>query len=273
MPISLLRFWYKLIKKSPASMPMVDYWKRQESVQAKVTETEDGQTIMIMEGEKHPFPGFPRGHLLFGKLSKLKHEIKNQIFNESWWNLEKGAREEDVVKDIKYKLHTSIAELSDGMKYERVPYSSMSTSVRELHRAWTRVSPETAHIRDYFCMVLQEDDGYRFRMMDVAEYFNPNKFWKQVYRFITRKSYRDSILLDMNIALGILEHCEVVDDMKERARLLRRILMVMLNDKNIGDKFEKMCREINWKKVFMTDADRYFMRGKYYKADYRLFEY
>jgi len=49
-------------------MEMVKYWKTQSSVQAKVTE-KDGVTIMIMEGEKYDFPGFPRGHLLFGKLS------------------------------------------------------------------------------------------------------------------------------------------------------------------------------------------------------------
>ena len=254
-------------------MPMVDYWKHKEAVLAKVTKTEDGRTVMIMEGEKYAFPGFPRGHLLFGKLSKLKHEIKNQIFNESWWKLEEGVDEKVILADIKQKLFGSIAELSESMKYERVPASSMSLPVREIHRAWTKVSPETAVVRDYFCMILQEDDGYRFRMMDVAEYFNPNKLWKRAYRFITRKNYLDSIILDFSIALGILEHCEVVGDMKERARLLKRILLLMLKDPKIAEKFDRLCRELNWKKLFMTEADRYHMRGKYYKADYRLFEY
>ncbi len=87
---NLIRWYFRLIKKSPNDFEMVHYWKTKSGVQAKVTKAKDGSTHMIMEGEKYAFPTFPRGHILFGHLSKIKHEIKNQIFNESWKQLEEG---------------------------------------------------------------------------------------------------------------------------------------------------------------------------------------
>ena len=71
-------------------MPMIQYWKYQEKQEAKVTRNKDGALIMKITGEKEDFPGFPRGYLLFGKLSKLKHEVKNQIFNYAWQKLEEN---------------------------------------------------------------------------------------------------------------------------------------------------------------------------------------
>jgi len=79
-------------------MPMVKYWKHKDKCSAKITTAEDGSIIMKMEGEDYPFPTFPRGHLLFGYLSKLKHEIKNQIFNNAWGLLEKGISETTIYK-------------------------------------------------------------------------------------------------------------------------------------------------------------------------------
>jgi hypothetical protein len=77
------RLYYKLIGKSPLDFEQVQYWKTKESIQAKVTHAKDGSQIMWLEGEKYPFPTYPRGYMLFGSLSKLKHEIKNQVFNDN----------------------------------------------------------------------------------------------------------------------------------------------------------------------------------------------
>ena len=134
----------------PARMPMVQYWKNKDSVAAKVTKAEDGSIIMHLEGEAYPFPTFPRGHLLFGTLSKLKHEIKNQVFNDSWWALEEGVNEEIVIARIKSKLFNEIAELAKSLKYDALPLEKMTPSVREIYRAWTKVAPERTYVmRDY----------------------------------------------------------------------------------------------------------------------------
>src|SRR3990167_11556582 len=93
----VFRWFFKLIRSNPSKLPMVRFWKFKESVAAKLTKNKDGALVMMMEGEDEVFPGFPRGHLLFASLSKLKHEIKNQMFNEAWRLLEEGkSNDEDV---------------------------------------------------------------------------------------------------------------------------------------------------------------------------------
>lgn len=240
-------------------MEMVSYWKTQSGVQAKVTKATDGSVHMIMEGEKYPFPTFPRGHILFRHLSKIKHEIKNQVFNESWAKLEAKEDKKQIIKDIKKKLFGVITELAAQSKYDMLPPTAMTPSVREIYRAWMKVSPETSSLRDLLCFILQEDDAYRFRVQWLCEWFG----W--LIKMNPVKSF--------DYALAMLEHGEVVGDMKERIRLLRRILMLALEDENIRARFIALFREIDWKKVRLTKGDKYHFRGKYFKVDLKYLEY
>ena len=234
---------------------MVKYWKYKDAVEAKVTQV-DGVTVMIMDGEDYTFPGFPRGYLLYGKLSKLKHEIKNQLFNDSWAKLEDGVSKKQVAKEIKSILPGLLA-LSEESRYDRLPPEKMCAPVREIHRAWTKVSPETAKLRDMVCYVLQEDDAYRFRFQWIASYFP----W-----FVDPVKAFDR-------GLEWLEIAEVIGDMKEKQVLFRRIIKAILRDKSFATKFRQLYKEINWKKVKMSKADKYFFRGKYFKVDLDKFEY
>lgn len=252
------RLFFKLIKKSPASMEMISYWRTKESVAAKITKAKDGSQIMIMEGEKYPLTTYPRGYLLYGKMSKLKHEIKNQVFNESWRKLEEGMSDEEVIADIKETLHGSITELADTMKYDMLPPETMCPSVREIYRAWTKVGG-SKDIRNYLCFILQEDDSYRYRVQWLATWFG----WFMKLNPLKSFEY----------ALTMLEHGEVISDMKERQRLLKRILMLVLKDKNMKEKFIALFREINWKKVKLARGDKFHFRGKHFKADLDLFDY
>lgn len=235
---------------------MVSYWKTKEAVQAKVIKNKDGQVFMQMDGEKHRFPGFPRGFLLFGKLSKLKHEIKNQIFNDSWHKLEAGESEESVAAFYRNVTLPKILELAEDTRYDRVPAKSYSDAVRELHRAWTAVIGESG-LKEIVCLILQEDDAYRFRFQWMANYV---RLWP----------WSDHLKV-MDYALSMLEHGEVIDDMKERERLFRRIFMVLVRAHK--EQFIAFMKEIDWKKVRLSEADKYHFRGKYFKVDYDLFEY
>ena len=266
----LLRWWYR--NTSPADLEMVKYWKTQESVQAKVTTAPDGSTIMFMEGEKYPFPTFPRGHILFGPLSKLKHEVKNQIFNESWAKLEKG---EEIVPYIKRILKEGIKVNDDSaiygreykkgedvmeiLRYDMLPPEKMSPFAREIHRAWTKVSPETYKLRDMIVFIAQEDDAYRFRIQWLAEWFGWFMKWNPVKSF--------------DYALKMLEHGEVVGDMKDKAKLLRRVLMEALKDPTIREKFIALFREIKWSRIKLTKGDKYHFRGKWFRCDLKYIEY
>ncbi len=265
----IIRKWYKLIKKSPIDMPMIGYWKTKDHVEAKLTENEDGETIMIMKDEQYPQPGFPRGYLLFGKLSKLKHEIKNQIFNDSWAMLEDGIPDQEIIDKMKNEVFDKIFQLADelGWQYEIVPPEKMYKPIKEIYRAWTKVAPSerSLKIRDLLCWVLTEDDSYRFRVQDMAEYFNPNKWYYKLFRI-------DPIKL-FGKAIDEITYAEVIGDMKEKQQLLKRILLMFLKDKRIKELFIAFIREVNWKKVFLSKGDRYHYRGKYVKVDRRVLEY
>jgi hypothetical protein len=118
-------------------------------------------------------------------------------------------------------------------------------------------------LRDLITYVLQEDDSYRFRLQWVAGYFNPNS-WFQLFS--------NPISL-FEKALMLLENAEVIGDMKERIRLFRRIILTLLTNDVWRGWFIKLSNEIDWKKVRMTRADKFFFRGKYFKVDLDRFEY
>lgn len=256
MILKIKRLFFKILKKSPAKMEMVKYWKHGHAVQAKITK-KDGVIIMRMDGEKYNFPGYPRGHLLYGPLSKLKHEVKNQIFNESWAKLEQG---EDVSMHIREKLG-NVFEILDDMRLHLVPPQRMVPAVREIHRAWTKACPDSHELRDLICFILQEDDGYRFRFQWIVSWMRP---W--MFKFV------NPIPLFAK-SLQWLEEAEIIGDMKERIRLLRRVLLAFIEDEHAQRQFLKLFREIKWGKVKMTKADKYFFRGKYFKVDLDKFDY
>lgn len=245
---------------------MVSYWKTSEAVAAKVMRKPEGHYVMQMKGEKYEFPGYPRGSLLYGKLSPLKHWVKNLIFNESWALLEEGKTNEDITDNVITHLKGKLSELTEDAKYEMLPYESLQPPVKELWRAFE--ATEKKHnselvplIKQMMCFILQEDDGYRFRLQFIAQFYNP-KGW-----------FRRDIITDFYKVLGLLEHAEIVGDMKERIRLLKRVLLSLLGDKRVVSIFDTLVHEIDWKKVKLTKADKYFLRAKYFKADYPYLQY
>lgn len=247
------RLLFKILGKTPLDMEMVQYWKHGNSVQAKVMEI-DGVTVMRMTGEKHIFPGFPRGHVLFGKLSKLKHEIKNQLFNESWAMLENGASDQQIADHIRSRL-PNIYPIFDEMRFDVVPQERMSPPVRELHRAWSKIAPRSI-LKDIVCMILQEDDAYRWRFQWMVQFFG----WGSAEKKLER-------------ALTWLEHGEMIGDMKERVRLVRRILLSAMQDEENKHFLKQLFKEVDWRKLKLTKADKYFFRGKYFKVDLDKFDY
>ena len=254
----LKRCYYKLVKMDPGKMPMVRYWKHKAFTQAHITTGKKGETIMVMHGEDYPMMGLPRGHILFGPLSKLKHEIK-QVFNESLRRLEEGGDRSDVIRELKEALKRCLVHM-EALKYDLMPARRMSPAVKEIYRAWTKVAPGEASLklRDCLCLILQEDDGYRYRVQWLAG-------WFPFFKFNPIKSF--------DKALGIAEHAEVIGDMKERLRLLRRILLLALEDPAIKKSFNSFFKEVNWNKVKLTDGDKYHFRGKYFKVDLAVLEY
>lgn len=260
---------YKLLRKTPLDMPMVKYWRKSVSVQAKVMTGKDGSLIMKMEGEDYEFPGFPRSHLLYGPLSKLKHEVKNQLFNDSWWKLEDGVPRQEVINDFKKSLK-NIFEITESLKYDMTPPEKMPKGVRELWRAMTVLeerhnSKTIQNLKKTLTFILTEDDAYRMRLQWMIQIFNPSAWWFKLF-------FRNPVK-DFELGLQELENAEVVGDMKERIRLLRRILLLIIEDKKIGQLFNELCKEMDWKKLELSEADKYHFRAKYFKVDLDKFEF
>lgn len=224
---------------------MVSWWMTKEAVQAKVTTAEDGSYVMWMEGEKYPFPGYPRGHLLYGSLSKLKHEIKNQIFNQNWWRLEK--KEPITVEEA----CANIYKLAKESHYDFMPYEKLSPAVKAMYRAFTH-----AEWREIICFILQEDDGYRFRFQWMTQFLN-----------------KKDPIGSFDKAMELLEHAEVVEDMKERVRLIRRIMLELWKDPYFAKFWCDFVRNADLKEIKLSKADKYFLRAKYFRCDYPFYEY
>lgn len=238
-------------------MPMVKYWKSNESLEVKRMVSKDGSLIMRSPQEDYDFPGFPRTHSLFSTLSKLKHEVKNQVFNESWELLEQGKNEE-AIAHIKKTLTGKLTEYMDACRYDMLPPEKMVPPVRELWRVLSKMElkePKLKFFKEYLTFLCQEDDGYRFRLQWLV-----SLFW-----WVKPK--------DIKLALEELENAEVVDDMKGFARLWKRIILIALEDPYINYLFEEFCKEINWKKLKLSKGDLYHFRAKWFKADWLLFEY
>lgn len=269
---TLKKLFYKL-KYRNKQPDMVKYWKTGDAVAAALTEAPEGHYVMIMEGEKYPFPGYPRGSLLFGSLSPLKHWIKNLIFNDTWKLLDEKVDDEEIIRVLKQDSLEEIFKIGEVLKYDMVPFEKLVPPVKELWRAFEKVESQVSgdtkrrvrKLKEIMCFIMQEDDAYRMRLQFVAQFFNPNSFW--------RKITRRSIEKDFELALTLLEHAEVVGDMKERVRLLRRVCLFVIKDQGIGHCFNLLCKEIDWNKIKLTEADKYFLRAKWFKADYPYLEY
>lgn len=236
----LYRIYYKLFP-----VEIVSWWMHKEAVQAKVTQDKDGSYIMWMEGEKYPFPGYPRGHLLYGSLSPLKHNIKVQIFNENWWRLERG-EQIDIEEACK-----NIYELAKKSKYDMMPYEKLAPAVKEMYNSFTH--PQWKLILSY---IFQEDDAYRWRFQWMSQ-------------FLKKKDPIGSF----DYAMEMLEHAEVIGDMKERIRLIRRIMLELWKNPEYLKYWTDFMEKVDLKKIRMTKADKFYMRAKYFKVDYPYAEY
>lgn len=232
---------------------MVSYWRHGDSVEAKVYRAKGGHYEMQMKGEKYPFMGYPRGVLLYGKLSPLKHQIKNKIFNTAWKMIEEQKPEAEIRAYLE-GAWKEIYTLGEETRYDFVPYEKMVPAVKELYRAMT-VTGVDSRLRDIICFIFQEDDAYRMRAQWMVKFFP----W-----------LRKPTVKDFARGLSMLEQAEVIGDMKERERLFKRIFMFMVKD---SEKFNRFLGEVDWTKVRLTRADKYFFRAKYFKVDYPEYQY
>ncbi len=71
-----------------------------------------------------------------------------------------------------------------------------------------------------------------------------------------------------------LEDAEIVEDMKGRIKLIRKVMTFFLQeDDAYRMRWQWAMGEMNMRKVKLTKADKYYMRGKYFKVDHKKYDY
>ena len=257
---------------------MVQYWKTGDLARAKLVILKDGEYAMVIEGEKYPLQGFPRGPVLFGPIARLKHLAKNLIFNQIWELLEQGKTNQEVMVYVKNAAIPEIVKEINKSKYDMFPYERMCPSMKELWRALTKVEEQMQNdlareqlkvLKEGITFFLQEDDAYRFRLQWIAKFINPKSWWRKIWYIGKDYSFKK----ELELVLNFLESSEIVIDMKLRVRLIKRVLMAFLEDKEFGELIEKIAKELNWSKLYLSKSDRYYFRGKYFKVDNEKFDY
>lgn len=252
---------------------MVQYWRNGDIARAKLSVLKDGSYAMIIEGEKYPLYGFPRGPILFGPLARLKYLAKNLIFNQPWKLLEEGKSNEEVFAYIRNVAMPEILREIDKSKYDFFPPERMCPAMRELWRAMHKLGSGRAYetLIQGITFFFQEDDAYRFRFQWIAQYADPKNIFRRIYRFITRKPY--SLKEELRTLMNFINSAEVVPDMKGRINLIMRITLLLLENKEILDYCEKLAMELDWNKLKLSKSDKYYFRGKYFKVDHDKFDY
>ena len=179
-------FFNNLYKVRPPES--VNYYKTQEFARARLVNAKDGSLQMEIKGEKYPFAGFPRGHVLTGPLANLKKKVKDMVFNQ---------------------VFDEISKMTEEMKHDILPDEKCAPAIREMARVFDK-----------------------------------------------------------------LENMEVVEDMKGRIRLIKKVLIFFLQeDDAYRFRAQYFLSEIDQKKVALSKADKYYARGKYWKTDYDQFDY
>lgn len=140
-------------KKEPDSVQYGEKFGKQKALPV-YNEKTDSMELHI-EGEKYPLRGMPRSSFMHGPLAPLKNYMKNFVVTA-------------LAKCLPFKI----------------PDDKMVEPVREIARVFDLVieaedEPEMKRLigqfKDAVCMVLQEDDAWRFRMQWALEKLNMKK--------------------------------------------------------------------------------------------------
>ena len=259
---------------------MVRYWKDGDVARAKLVVLQDGAYAMVIEGEKHPLYGFPRGPVLFGPLAKLKYLAKNLIFNETWRLLEEKKSNDDILLYLFNDVRPILLNEIRGIKYDMFPPERLCPAMQELWRGLTVVEEgiKVKSLREDFkafkegiTFFFQEDDAYRFRLQWMAKFINPENKWRKLYYIIKRKPY--SFKEELKTVFDLIGDAEIVPDMKGREKLIKRIVTFLLDIKETEKLVEDIVKELDWKKIELSKADTYYFRGKFFKVDFENWDY
>ncbi len=222
---------------------------------------ETGGVLTYMEGYDEPYKGFPFHEfvdkidtikkLSRGVLSSLFHDVKKRnklqvvllvlvpwLFN-------------DLLKGTIYAFHRIIIRF----KIKELRYCD---AVREVYRAMSVGFPEETveskeireRVRDLLCMVLENDNAYRFRFQDIIVELDEVSLKKNLSRELIR-------------LLKIMQSREKGQDVKDTWTLLTTFLpMYLFVNKKVKKEIVRVLSELDLEKVRLSKEDIYYCKPR-----------
>ncbi len=152
---------FNFFKKLFDRRKQVEYGDKTGKQQAQpIISEKTGEMELHIKGEKYPLRCHPRHHVLHGNLMiSFKRKMKNMIIEQ-------------------------LAQHMEKMVAYKIPEDQWAKPVKEISRVFDLMinaedEPSMKHLmrqfRDPICMVLQEDDAWRFRTQIALQKLDMNK--------------------------------------------------------------------------------------------------
>lgn len=220
-----------------------------------------GGVLTYMEGYDEPYKGFPFHEfvdkidtikkLSRGVLSSLFHDIKKRnklqvallvlvpwLFN-------------DLLKGTIYAYHRIIIRF----KIKELRYCD---AVREVYRAMSQKFPSETiesveireRVRDLLCMVLENDNAYRFRFQDIIVELDKEALHRNTSKELVR-------------LLTIMQSREKGQDVKDTWTLLKTFLpMYLFVNKAVKKEIVRLLSGLDVEKVKLSKEDIYYCKPR-----------
>ena len=254
----------------------VKYGKLSGFAKAKVTKAVSGALQMEIGGEKYPFPGFPRQHVLMGgSLQKFKLAMKNKSFHVMWGLVPDKFEEEDLspfLKDI-FRVFGMLknAEVTGDMKSE--VWNLGLAHIYYLHKGKDTISAE-----DIMAGVSPSIEEARYDMLPIDQCCSfVKEIWyaiKELEKIETDKSMRDFLKI---FRIGFCNFMQEDDAWRFRwqwvferlnKKIYKKYNIAHLSDsKDYQTRFQFVLSHMDYNKSKLSKADMYFARGKWFKPD------
>ena len=227
----------------------------------KVELPDEGGILTYMGSQSYPYRGFPYYEFVEkidyikktsrAFLSSLYHSFKGK--NRLWFIFLIPS-----LLFLKPLVRAWIHTYYRIVERFRIKSLRYCTAIRELHRAFS-IEPENEsdqdkelriEVRDLICMILENDNAYRFRFQDISQDINKESLQRNPPRELIR-------LFD------ILQSCETGEDIRNTWILFKLFIRFYLRfDKKFCKILVRALVNLDYSRVQLTDEDKYYCSGR-----------
>lgn len=222
---------------------------------------EQGGVLTFMEGYEEPYKGFPF-HEFVDKIDSLK-KLSRGVLSSLFHSLKRRNKFQvallllvpwlfnDLLRGTIYAFHRIIIRF----KIKELRYCD---AVREVYRAMsvgfpqeTQAEAEMRHmVRDLLCMILENDNAYRFRFQDIIAELDKDA--------LTRNPSKELVRL-----LSLMQTREKGQDVRDTWTLLKTFLpMYLLVNPQVRRAIVRMLCELDLEKIKLAKEDIFYCKPR-----------